>query len=688
MSDAARKLALDSARKELATIEQGRAGSMTPAQRAARVAMLRRRIGLLIFRPDADPYVTDHYAHGKPRIEQRDIGAGFGPAVDWYGRMIRGKAGPLGGVTKSLGKVGTATAKAVGKTAIRAGELAVKGAKKLAKSEAMAFARTALKNSGPWGMVANGALSALEAAVRGESLEEIAWAAAEGAAPTGIDRAISAAHRLRKGEPVLSVALAEVKRELVPGSLGEKGFNVAERVMKGQRVDKAALAEARRSLPNDEARRGFDLAVGTVSRASRGAKKGEPMSNTRTAPIASAARGLTAVDPMSASRVVARTLQIRRAHPTVAMAASALDRSPALGAMAPADAARRLNLPVRAVADAMAARRRRLAWRPLSRRAAGYVSRFSLVSPAALSLSPVRDTGALEPGGKTYVVEKNDYPVKIAQKLIGDGGQWKALIKANPQKPVDPKTGNFKTLYAGEKLNVPESWWPKTIASAPGLPGVTSAPAPSGAPPTESAMTSAAMVAAKAALAAWGKTDGAGSAGFEDYGLNPADVMPVWGSRDKFMLSAFSVWHNAQGKSPTLSTEGELTQAHVDALKAWAEAKASGAAPSAPAPTAPTPTAPAPTTSPGQPTSSAPPTGAPSLTLPGIIQAAAQAAAQAAQAGGQAVPTSPAPSGPLPAPPSPIPLDPAPPSSTAKKDDGAGDLGFVALLAAVASLIV
>lgn len=71
-----------------------------------------------------------------------------------------------------------------------------------------------------------------------------------------------------------------------------------------------------------------------------------------------------------------------------------------------------------------------------------------------------------------YTVMRGDYPGKIAEKLTGDGGRWPELIRANPHKPVWTRSeisklktkpagamaGNFKTLYAGERLILPESW--------------------------------------------------------------------------------------------------------------------------------------------------------------------------------------------------------------------------------------
>lgn len=68
---------------------------------------------------------------------------------------------------------------------------------------------------------------------------------------------------------------------------------------------------------------------------------------------------------------------------------------------------------------------------------------------------------------KVYVVQAGDYPGLIAQRLTGSATNWPALIRANSHKSVwsvSEKTkpgyqaGNFKTLYAGEKLYLPAGW--------------------------------------------------------------------------------------------------------------------------------------------------------------------------------------------------------------------------------------
>lgn len=64
----------------------------------------------------------------------------------------------------------------------------------------------------------------------------------------------------------------------------------------------------------------------------------------------------------------------------------------------------------------------------------------------------------------TYTVVKGDSAWRIAQKLTGDGNRWRELVEANPQKKR-ANNGNFATLYAGEVLNLPDSWVTKTAVS-------------------------------------------------------------------------------------------------------------------------------------------------------------------------------------------------------------------------------
>jgi hypothetical protein len=76
---------------------------------------------------------------------------------------------------------------------------------------------------------------------------------------------------------------------------------------------------------------------------------------------------------------------------------------------------------------------------------------------------------------RTYTVRKGDSPWRVAQRFTGNGNRWKDLVKANPTKPINPKTGSFAQFYAGEVLNLPVSWpsTPPSTAAKVAAPVVT-----------------------------------------------------------------------------------------------------------------------------------------------------------------------------------------------------------------------
>ena len=82
----------------------------------------------------------------------------------------------------------------------------------------------------------------------------------------------------------------------------------------------------------------------------------------------------------------------------------------------------------------------------------------------------------------TYTVLSGDFPIKIAQKLTGNGNRWHELIAANPQKKTGAD-GNFVTLLPGEILRLPASWPGAMPAPAPiAIPSLPPTALPSGQP--------------------------------------------------------------------------------------------------------------------------------------------------------------------------------------------------------------
>ena len=76
--------------------------------------------------------------------------------------------------------------------------------------------------------------------------------------------------------------------------------------------------------------------------------------------------------------------------------------------------------------------------------------------------------------GGTYTVLPGDFPIKIAQKLTGNGNRWHELIAANPNKKTGAD-GNFVTLLPGDVLKLPASW---SSAPAPAPIALPSLPPP------------------------------------------------------------------------------------------------------------------------------------------------------------------------------------------------------------------
>ena len=399
------------------------------------------------------------------------------------------------------------------------------------------------------GTVVGGALGAVAAVGRGDSIADIALGAARGALPGGavaqvaFDVAVGAA----KGQNVTGIALGALRNQIPGGDLGKAAFD-------------AGLAVAYHATPKE---------------AAAGA-----------AALPKAVRAAFAKPVMAAHKV-------RRAPPVL-------------------------------VEKAIRKERAHTRARPLSRRGKAWVA-HALKTKAGARL---RDTGALSADGRSYIVEKGDSAWRIAQNLTGDGNKHVLeILRANAPPKAIIRNGmtlasgatirmgdNFKYLKTGEILKIPAVWIGKfvnkTAQTAPPAPGapVPSLPPPRAVPvtqpppqapssplpaavippvkmaplpavvdpgklpPTAERDDPAAIAQAKTILVAWEHTDGVAAAGLPDYGGNPADTSPIWGARDSWELRAFVVWSNAHGTA--LSLLGDLTQAKLDALVAWAENRA------------------------------------------------------------------------------------------------------------------
>lgn len=175
---------------------------------------------------------------------------------------------PYADVAGDTGWFGSDIVSGIGKAAKSVAKVATKTVAPVVANTLVPLARTALKNSGPWGMVANGAISAMSAGFSGKNIGEIAFAAAQGAAPSGIDTALTAARGLARGDSVLNTAIKTGANSFSPGSAERFAYSVAaDALRKG--ATKADLGNARRALATEGQRRAFDSAVGMVATAAR-----------------------------------------------------------------------------------------------------------------------------------------------------------------------------------------------------------------------------------------------------------------------------------------------------------------------------------------------------------------------------------------------------------------------------------
>jgi len=461
-----------------------------------------------------------------------------------------------------------------------------------------ANAQQVLRNSGPAGMVASGALGAMAAGLSGKNLEAIAWAAAEGAAPTGIDTAIRAAEALRHGQSVLTTALNAAAQSFTPGSTEKLGFDTAIATLK-KAANKAALGVARNALPSEGARRAFDAAVGVVA---KGAMNAPSLSNL--VPRAGTIPNI----------LVNRSKTVLSAIPSATQnVLDAIRRNPTLLAGNRQLLAQAMRTNAATVNDAMAlahgANKSLLPWKSLQPHVVSFIKKYAPQAPLTALRHGHTNIGGLDASGTVYLVEKGDGPWAIAQKLTGNGNRWKELLDYNKDK----KPTVDKNVWVGEPLNLPPSWQkPRNAAPPPvsALPNAPAVPVPTIAPTTDvvGQATQAAnnivpgILQAKAILAAWGKTDGINQAGLTDYGMNPADLSTTMGPRDVLQLTSFQVWDN-KTLNDGLNTTGNLDAKTLQALQSWVTARATAATPAA----SPTPVV----SSPGIPTASFPDVPAP-----------------------------------------------------------------------------
>jgi LysM domain len=435
-----------------------------------------------------------------------------------------------------------------------------------AVAKGLPIVQTVLKNAGPMGMVASGAISAMRAGLSGKNLESIAWAAAEGAAPTGIDKAIGAAEALRHGSNVLKTAIDAGVTHFIPGSPEHLGYESAISVLKTA-ANKVALGVARRALPTEGAKRAFDAAVGTVS----------TVVNAHPQALLQRAGSIRNFSMGRAKGVISAF------QPNLKNAIDSLKRNPSLMTQHPMVLAQQFGTTTQTVLSAMrhVGQTRLLPWRSLTPNAANFVRRYHPHAPMSALTHGTADTAGLTEDGIQYVVVAGDSPWAIAQKLSGNGNNWTQLKALN----TDKKPTIDKNVWTGEVLNIPPSWQKPTAKVALPPAALPSQPAPQAptipvitAPPSISIVPS--ILQGKSILVAWSKTDGVNQAGLPDYGLQAADLSTTMGPRDSLEMQSFQNWDNKTGNAG-LPVNGQLDAATLAALQSWAETRAAQAIPGA-----------------------------------------------------------------------------------------------------------
>lgn len=247
------------------------------------------------------------------------------------------------------------------------------------------------------------------------------------------------------------------------------------------------------------------------------------------------------------------------------------------------------------------------------------------IPPGWLAYEP--DTGAIMTA-RRYTVLQNDTPYKIAQKHGAFSTRpkwWTELKQANPDKPVKDGGANWKSLYAGEEIGLPDAWF---VGATPPAPAPTPAPAPVPVPswplpspsfpvpipsapipspfpvpipsfpmpspgpglpgPTQAGTQDPGVyLQAQALLALWAKQNSSACIP-ADYGANPTDFTGTATPRTTMALASFQAWWNRSRSSSPLRADGVLDEATYRALYSVTAAQIPSTIP------APTPPAPAP----------------------------------------------------------------------------------------------
>jgi len=226
------------------------------------------------------------------------------------------------------------------------------------------------------------------------------------------------------------------------------------------------------------------------------------------------------------------------------------------------------------------------------------------IPPGWLAYEP--DTGAITTA-RRYTVLQNDTPYKIAQKhgaFSTRAKWWTELKQANPDKPTKDGGANWKSLYAGEEIGLPDVWFgappspvpvpvppspfpvpvppspfPVPIPQFPIPPSPIPSPfpvpipqfpiPPSGpglpGPMQTGTQDPGVYLQAQALLALWARQNQSVCIP-SDYGANPTDFTGTATPRTTMALACFQAWWNRSRSSSPLRADGVLDDATYRAL--------------------------------------------------------------------------------------------------------------------------
>jgi hypothetical protein len=196
---------------------------------------------------------------------------------------------------------------------------------------------------------------------------------------------------------------------------------------------------------------------------------------------------------------------------------------------------------------------------------------------------------------RVHDVKNGEWPMKIAQIIGASPARpqwWHELKDANPHK-LTTSDGNWKTLFGGEIINIPDAW-PASAATraapggstipanpfpVPGGPGVPGAPTIPALIPGAATVDPGVLIKAQAQLAFWVSFNKS-AADPNDYGQNPLfsqDLNGVPSERMQRVTRSFQLWSNSTNPGVgNLNTIGLLDAATMAALNAYFQAKISG----------------------------------------------------------------------------------------------------------------